>query len=206
MAVACLFSLSQSPDLCSGLAKSGAADLALEALAGGRPGEESEFLLAQLAVVAQVAQEVNFCRRLATPETVDLLMRLTQGTPGEGLGPSTREAIDEHGDGNDGVGQRGRRDGGSIGGSSGSKGGSGWSSLSKNSRSGAAVKVASPYLGALRYCVVSILERLGAMLGDDGLRRASAPSEVSSMVVSERNDAYHFARVCVWYLASKQRL
>lgn len=59
MAAACIFSLAQSVDLCSDIAESGAADLALEDLAnGGQPGqngqEESEFLLTQLAIVAQV--------------------------------------------------------------------------------------------------------------------------------------------------------
>lgn len=59
MAAACIFSLAQSGELCPDIAESGAADLALEDLAnGGRPEQagqkESEFLLAQLAVVAQV--------------------------------------------------------------------------------------------------------------------------------------------------------
>lgn len=59
MAAACVFSLAQSAELCQDIAESGAADLALEDLArGGCPGqggqEESEFLLTQLAVVAQV--------------------------------------------------------------------------------------------------------------------------------------------------------
>lgn len=59
MAAACIFSLAQSAELCPDIAESGAADLALADLAnGGRPGQagqkESEFLLAQLAVVAQV--------------------------------------------------------------------------------------------------------------------------------------------------------
>lgn len=66
MAAACIFSLAQSADLCSDIAESGAADLALEDLAnGGQPGqagqEESEFLLAQLAIVAQVS--LFFCTR-----------------------------------------------------------------------------------------------------------------------------------------------
>ena len=59
MAAACIFSLARSAELCSDVAESGAADLALEDLAnGGQPGQggqkESEFLLAQLAIVAQV--------------------------------------------------------------------------------------------------------------------------------------------------------
>ncbi len=59
MAAACIFSLARSGELCSDVAESGAADLALEDLSnGGQPGQggqkESEFLLAQLAIVAQV--------------------------------------------------------------------------------------------------------------------------------------------------------
>lgn len=64
MAAACIFSLAQSAELCPDIAESGAADLALEDLAnGGRPGQagqkESEFLLAQLAVVAQVNNQLG---------------------------------------------------------------------------------------------------------------------------------------------------
>lgn len=63
MAAACIFSLAQSGELCTDIAESGAADLALEDLAnGGRPRQagqkESEFLLAQLAVVAQVIKNI----------------------------------------------------------------------------------------------------------------------------------------------------
>lgn len=78
MAVACVFSLTQTAELRPQISESGAADLALEALLHSQKVER-ESQLAQLAVVAQMARESRFCGRLADPQTIDLLMRLVQG-------------------------------------------------------------------------------------------------------------------------------
>ena len=44
--------------------------------------------------------------------------------------------------------------------------------------------MASPYVGALRYCVVAIVERLGSILDDGGdFERTSSPAEMTSIVV-----------------------
>ncbi|CAM9705796.1 unnamed protein product [Ectocarpus sp. 8 AP-2014] len=210
MAAACIFSLAQSVDLCSDIAESGAADLALEDLAnGGQPGqngqEESEFLLAQLAIVAQVAVEPRFCRRMASAKMIDLLMTLALGDAPDKKTEHGRPRPDAEGT-NDGSGRSGGfgapntswREG-SGGGNTvidggGGKGGvrsdgigsprpqrSGWPMKGKRF-SGERVKVATPYVGALRYCVVAIVERVGTILNADGeYERASSPSEMTSM-------------------------
>ncbi|CAM9232465.1 unnamed protein product, partial [Ectocarpus sp. 13 AM-2016] len=211
MAAACIFSLAQSVDLCSDIAESGAADLALEDLAnGGQPGqngqEESEFLLAQLAIVAQVAVEPRFCRRMASAKMIDLLMTLALGDAPDKKTEHERPRPDAEGT-NDGSGRSGGsgapntsgREGSGRGNTvidgGGEKGGvisdgfgsprpqrPGWPMKGKRF-SGERVKVATPYVGALRYCVVAIVERVGTILNADGeYERASSPSEIASMV------------------------
>ena len=287
MASACIFGLSQSPELCSDIAESGAADQALQDLALCRSGEESDFLLAQLAVVAQLAGDPRFSRRLKSPATVDLLMRLALGGSGEedanvktivkgvgaggggegggdggggagGDGPtsnqteSTEDAATgvvsfdagggrrhHEGSGGDGLadgdrleqhekrgsagfhadsaavigsssgwGADGRGPGGGGGVDSGGIGDDDYGAMESSSSSGRAqqqqqqfklvplpkikitsavsVKVASAYMGALRYCVVTIAERLGATLDQSaaGVGRPSSPWDVTNTVVS----------------------
>ncbi|CAN0262976.1 unnamed protein product, partial [Ectocarpus sp. 12 AP-2014] len=211
MAAACIFSLAQSVDLCSDIAESGAADLALEDLAnGGQPGqngqEESEFLLAQLAIVAQVAVEPRFCRRMASAKMIDLLMTLALGDAPDKKTEHGRPRPDAEGT-NDGSGRSGGSGapntsgregigrGNTVIDGGGGKGGvrsdgfgsprpqrPGWPMKGKRF-SGERVKVATPYVGALRYCVVAIVERVGTILNADGeYERASSSSEITSMV------------------------
>eukprot|EP00903_Cladosiphon_okamuranus_P019404 g17841.t1 len=197
MAAACIFSLAQSAELCPDIAESGAADLALEDLAtGGRPGqagqEESEFLLAQLAVVAQVAVEPRFCRRLASPETIDLLVVLALGTaPKDRRGHRGSEEAKDFEGGTGGKTKGSGRGSGDdhVGGSGGGGGvepqGTAAPKLPQQVKrfSGEKVKVATPYVGALRYCVVTIVERLGGILDDGGeFERTSSTPDTTSMV------------------------
>ncbi|CAM9130756.1 unnamed protein product, partial [Ectocarpus fasciculatus] len=210
MAAACIFSLAQSVDLCSDIAESGAADLALEDLAnGGQPGqngqEESEFLLAQLAIVAQVAVEPRFCRRMASAKMIDLLMTLALGDTPDKKAEHGRPRPDVEwtnngsggsgGSGSPNTSGREGSGGGDTAVDGGGKGGVRSNGIgsprpqrpgrpTKGKRfSGERVKVATPYVGALRYCVVTIVERVGSILNDDGeYERASSPSEMTSMV------------------------
>lgn len=266
MAVACVFSLTQSPELCPDIAKTAATELALNALAQGRPGEESEVLLVHLAVVAQMTEGPRFCRRLASPTTIDLLMRLALVTPprekaeisssarfdetkegwteekrSDGNGGDNRTTCDAGGDGVRGVGDKfnstqsdttkktsiagnGGLEDRNIDADSGggelasAKRGSGVvedggrCSSDKNEKrrvnrqplpcikrfSGSSVKVASPYMGALRYCVVTIAEHIGEIFdrehgsgessaeggGGAGNGSTSSLSDVTQMVVS----------------------
>lgn len=186
MAVACVFSLTQSPELLPDIVESGAADLALDALGhprcSGRGG--GEYLLAQLAVVAQVAKEPRFCRRLASPGTIDLLVRLARyGTEeDEPLSEESGEddtvsPKEEEGDGGAGERRRERTYKKRL------------TSPSRR-RSGSAVKVASSHLASLRYCVVSIAESLGRSLSDrDGGGEAERLSRanITYIVVREKN-------------------
>lgn len=65
--------------------------------------------------------------------------------------------------------------------------------------SGEKVRVATPYVGALRYCVVAIVERVGSILNADGeYERASSPSEMTSMVVSVCNESRGKQHRCCW--------
>lgn len=51
--------------------------------------------------------------------------------------------------------------------------------------SGESVRVSTPYVGSLRYCVVAIVERMGSILDDDGeFEQTSSPPEMTSVVVS----------------------
>lgn len=79
MAVACIFSLAQSPELCLDIADGGAGDLALDVLARGPPDFESEVVLAQLAVLAEISSAPRFCRRLACLKNIDFLMQMAFG-------------------------------------------------------------------------------------------------------------------------------
>lgn len=210
MAIACIFSLTQSPELCSDIAESGAADLALKALACGRPDQESEVLLAQLAVVSQMAGERRFCQRLASLDTVNLLMRLVLGNSGEEETPAKQQGrhllkdCDNH-EGKSvcvgtGGGDSGHQDVNTLADDDSSRdarvgdvGGGQQARLlpPKVKRfSGNKVKVASPYASALRYCVVTIAERLGSTLDEvRGGGLTLPPSEMSRMVVSDYRGA-----------------
>lgn len=259
MASACIFGLSQSPELCSDIAESGAADQALEDLAHCRPGEESEFLLAQLAVVAQMAGEPRFSRRLKSPATVDLLMRLALGGSGEevhavakiveegdgaaagGDGPTATTTTNQTDEGKTDAPDGGRHheahnsaDGNNnrlvpdekrgsatttavtatgfhadsagvinsdwVAGGGGANDGGAVESTSHAQQllvplpkikiaSAMNVKVASAYMGALRYCVVTIAERLGSTLDQSAdVGRPLSPWEwdVTNTVVSDK--------------------
>lgn len=210
MAVACMYSLTQSPELRADFAESGAAELALEALVHDRPGHESECLLAQLAVVAQMAGEPTFCRRLASPETVRLLMRLALGEPEEnetsditeqkvnGVKPTDDGEHNRRDSDDDGHQKQGVNGGGYQGSGGGDKSrGSNDGTLRRGDRqltfeflrkskrvSANSVKVASPYLSAVRFCVVTIAEHLGGILQAGGETGRTLPtSDVSIMVV-----------------------
>ena len=58
------------------------------------------------------------------------------------------------------------------------------------------VKVASAYMGALRYCVVTIAERLGSTLDQNvGVGRPSSPWDLTNTVVSDetgKGDGYRY--------------
>lgn len=153
----------------------------------------------RFAYGAQVAVEPRFCQRLASLETIDLLVVLALGTtPKKKREPGgPEEANDcEGGGGGGGEGGRGKGDG-SVKGNGGdhvdSGGGGGEpqpTALNKVVQavkrfSGEKVNVATPYVGALRYCVVTIVERLGSILDDGGdIERTSSTLEMTSMVVS----------------------
>lgn len=143
-----------------------------------------------------MAAEPRFCRRLASPETIDLLIVLALGTTlktKRGHGGS-EQASDCEGGG--GGGERkgedsGRTDDGDRVDYGGGGGGEPQVTAVKTivhqvkRFSGEKVSVASPYVGALRYCVVTIVERLGSILDDGGeFERTSSTLEMTSMVVS----------------------
>lgn len=124
-----------------------------------------------------MAVEPRFCRRLASPKTIDLLMMLALGpTPmhtekvqQQGCPQSASEGaiIEEGGDGGD-DGEEGAA-----------------ATSPKGKRFSGKVNVATPYVGALRYCVVAIVERLGSILDEGGeFERTSSPPEMTSVVVS----------------------
>lgn len=136
--------------------------------------------------------EPRFCRRLASPEIVDLLVVLALGTTPKNK--REHRDSDEAKDRDEGGGGKskgiGRCSGGDHVGSSGGGGGDepqGTAVLVQQVKrfSGEKVNVATPYVGALRYCVVTIVERLGGILDDGGeFERASSSLEMTSMVVS----------------------
>lgn len=138
-----------------------------------------------------MAVEPRFCRRLASPETIDLLVVLALGST-----PKNKREHDGSEQANDVEGRGGgeKSEGSARGGGGGhvdSDGGGGepQGTVTKSPQvkrfSGEKVNVATPYVGALRYCVVSIVERLGSILDDEGeFERTSSALEMTSMVVS----------------------
>ena len=137
----------------------------------------------------QVAVEPRFCRRLASPETIDLLVVLALGTtPKKGEHRGSEGANDGEGGGGGGnIEGSGLGNGGDLVDSSGGGGGEPKGTVTKMVKrySGEKVNVATPYVGALRYCVVTIVERLGSILDGGGeFERTSSTLEMVSMVVS----------------------
>ncbi len=152
-----------------------------------------------------MAVEARFCRRLASPQNIDLFVKLALGAAPKGKKEpraTAASANDPKGSGSVPEGSRadcGNGDGdGDGGGSSGGGGGGGGGGEAqaatptpktrmKTRLSGGKVKVASPYVGTLRYCVVAIVERLGSILDDGGeLERTASPAEMTSIVVRVR--------------------
>lgn len=146
----------------------------------------------------KVAVEPRFCRRLASPETVDLLVVLALGTTPKNKSEyrGAEEANGWKGAGGGGGGGEGRKSKSSRlgnGGDHADSGGSGCESQDIATKlapaakrySGERVNVATPYVGALRYCVVTIVERLGSILDEGGeFERTSSTLEMTSIVVS----------------------
>lgn len=139
-----------------------------------------------------MAVEPRFCRRLASPETIDLLVVLALGTTPKNKKEhgGSEEANDYEGGGDGKSEGSGRGDGGGHADRSGGGGGEPQSTGTKLSPqvkrySGEKVNVATPYVGALRYCVVTIVERLGSILDvGEEFERTSSTLEMTSMVVS----------------------
>lgn len=180
MAVACVFSLTQSSELRPEIAKSGAADLALEALSAFEYQglEKSEYLLAQLAVVAQMARDPQFCRRLAAPEIIDLLTSIAR------LGTEDTDSYNESSDEEqethvqEGCGEEGGRGGCSPVLHPGRR---------KMRGSGHKIKVACLYAATLRYCVVTIAESLGwSVYLSDGSSAGGRPSRMDIACMAVR--------------------
>lgn len=172
--------------------------------------------------VAQVAVEPRFCRRMASAKMIDLLMTLALGDAPDKKTEHGRPRPDAEGT-NDGSGRSGGsgapntsgREGSGRGNTvidgGGGKGGEisdgigsprpqrpGWPMKGKRF-SGERVNVATPYVGALRYCVVAIVERVGTILNADGeYERASSPAEMTVMVVSVCNESRGKQHRCCW--------
>lgn len=137
----------------------------------------------------QVAFEPRFCRRLASPETVDLLIMLALGTAPENKreqhGP---EKASDYEGGGGGGGWKNKGSERVNGGDNVDRGGGYGEPRRAGSApvpSGEKVNVITPYVGALRYCVVTIVERLGSILDDGGeFERMLSALEMDSIVVS----------------------
>lgn len=199
MAAACIYSLSRSPNLRSAIADSGAVEFTLEALAQSE--RESEYVLAQLALIAQMAGEPKVCRRLVSTASVDLLEKLSLGWfQGKDREPSTFDVFNTTKDQNncrDSNYDESHSHGGekrSAEACSKSGGGldeayipqrpGGSKPMKLEAPPGKRVKVTSPFLSAVRYSVVTIAEHLGLMLDDGGaFGRKLSPSDVSYIVV-----------------------
>jgi len=152
-----------------------------------------------------VAAEPRFCRRLASPQNIDLFVRLALGATPEDKKEPHAAAASANGPEASGSVPEGSRaegghgNGGGYGGSAGAGGSGGGggdqaqattptpSTLKKKRFSGGKVKVTSPYVGTLRYCVVAIVERLGSILADGGeFEGTASPAEMTSIVVRVR--------------------
>lgn len=188
MAVACVFSLTKSPNLRGEIINTGAADMALEALHSFRAPrlKESEYLLAQLAVVSQMTAEPKFCRRLAAPEIIDLLV--TIGRQG-----SEDDVLDEGSETSESGESRGRK-----GGEAGASEGEGKRTQPRRGNKISRVKVISSYSTVLRFCLVNIAENLGWNLYidvDDG-RGAGGARGAPSTKPTREDIAYMVVRRC----------
>lgn len=199
MAAACIYSFARSPNLRSAIADSGAVELTLDALAQSR--RESEYVLAQLALIAQMAGEPKVCRRLMSTATVDLLEKLSLGwSQGKDQEPSsfdvfnTRKSLnncrdsnydESHNDGDEKRSAVGcSKSGGGVDESYIPQRPGGSKPRKVESPYGKRVKVTSPFLSAIRYSVVTIAEHMGLMLDDGGaFGRKLSPSDVSYIVV-----------------------
>lgn len=171
--------------------------------------------------VAQVAVEPRFCRRMASAKMIDLLMTLALGDTPDKKAEHGRPRPDAEwtnngsggsgGSGSPSTSGREGSGGGDTAVDGGGKGGVRSNGIgsprpqrpgrpTKGKRfSGERVKVATPYVGALRYCVVTIVERVGSILNDDGeYERASSPSGMTSMVVSVCNESGGEQHRCCW--------
>lgn len=190
--MACVFYLTQSPELCPRLEQSGASDFALEALAH-HPDVESDLQLVQLAIVAHMAREPRFCRRLATSGRIDLLMHLAEDKITEGCierihdaRPSEQRIMvsENSGDDQGSSGSSSQRD--SVVGNEFQHGAHEVTSVPRTPRarklSGNSVRVASPLKSSLRFCVVGIAESLGRLTESNG-EEATTLTHVTLMPV-----------------------
>lgn len=188
MAVACVFSLTKSPSLRGNITNTGAADMALEALHSFRTPrlKESEYLLAQLAVVSQMTAEPKFCRRLAAPEIIDLLVTIGRRGPED-------DVFDEGSESSESGESRGRK-----GGEGGASEGEGRRRQTRRGYKMTLVKVISSYSTVVRFCLVNIAENLGWNLYinvDDGGGAGGAKAAACTKPTRE-DIAYLVVRKC----------
>ena len=202
MAVACMYSLARSPNLRSDIAESGAVEVALEALAQSNPGHESEYILAQLAMVTQMAGEPKVLRRLASTATMDLLEHLSlECSEGKKTDPTppTFDAFDakkrsssDDGNGGDKKHDHGMEDSleayslslGSVGKEDRAQSVGTTTSPNMALNPGNREYTISPHKSTMRYGVVTIAYHLGTTLDEGGaFFRKLSPSETSSVVV-----------------------
>lgn len=199
MAAACIYSLARSPNLRSAIADSGAVELTLDALA--QSGRESEYVLAQLALIAQMVRKPKVCRRLVSMATVDLLEKLSLGwSQGNDPEPSAFDVFitrkgqnicrnsnydESHSDGDEkGSAKACSKSGGVLDEPNIPQWLGGSKPIKVEALHGKRVKVTSPFLSAVRYSIVTIAEHLGLMLDDGGaFGRKFSPSDVSYIVV-----------------------
>lgn len=154
-------------------------------------------------VHAQVAVEPRFCRRLASLKTIDLLMTLALDPKDEPRNPHTtadgRRAIKEQaGDGGGGRGDCEQQP--ATGSTQGQKALQALRLNGKKRISRERVRVSTPYVGSLRYCVVAIVERMSSVLDDDG-EPASFTVETTSVVVGVAKEIHKTLTVVVLLLS-----
>lgn len=162
MTLACVFSLNLTPALRGAVANSGVVELALDALVRHdfdtelEDGDtQSEIMLANLAVVSQLADHPKFRQRLENVDTICLLQRLACGREDQVVG--------QRGDDNSGSRSSNEdADSAQSGAYTARIGDAQHKQLP--CRRGSGIKMASVYVVALRCCVMGIVESLSSPL------------------------------------------